>query len=136
MLLLIIASLCSILISDYVISSFSAHCFGDIKKVPPKKVGLVLGTVKTLTNGQENLYYTYRVKAAADLFNAKKIQFVLVSGDNSSSNYDEPTAFKTDLIKLGIPEDKIYLDFAGFRTLDSIVRTKEVFNENDFIIIS
>ncbi len=61
---------------------------------------------------------------------------MLVSGDNSTIHYDEPNMFKEDLIKMGIPSEKIFLDYAGFRTLDSVVRAKEVFQEDDFIIIS
>lgn len=105
-------------------------------EIPKKKIGLLLGTVKYLANGQVNLYYKFRVDATVKLFKKNKIEFVIISGDNGSVKYDEPTAFKEDLIKLGVPEDKIFLDYAGFRTLDSVVRLKEIFGQNDVIIIS
>ncbi|WP_307692787.1 ElyC/SanA/YdcF family protein [Tenacibaculum ovolyticum] len=57
------------------------------------------------------------------------MDFVLISGDNGNKNYDEPTDFKNELIKKGIPENKIFLDYAGFRTLDSVVRSKEIFGQ-------
>jgi SanA protein len=89
-----------------------------------------------LQNGNINLYYKYRLEAAINLYNAKKITFVVISGDNGTKSYDEPTDFKEDLIKAGIPENKIYLDYAGFRTLDSVVRIKEIFGQTAVTIIS
>lgn len=65
-----------------------------------------------------------------------KIEFILVSGDNGNENYDEPTDFKEELIKRGIPANRIFLDYAGFRTLDSVVRAKEIFGLSEITIIS
>ncbi|MCL4129348.1 UNVERIFIED_CONTAM: hypothetical protein GTU68_049556 [Idotea baltica] len=110
--------------------------FSEINEIPKNKVGLLLGTAKTLRNGQINLYYKHRLEAAIKLFKTGKIKFIVVSGDNGSKNYDEPTDFKNDLVKSGIPESKIYLDYAGFRTLDSVVRIKEIFDQNSVTIIS
>ncbi len=110
--------------------------YSSIEKIPSNKVGLVLGTSKYLKNGQVNLYFIYRIQAAVDLFNAGKIDYILISGDNGNKNYDEPTDFKNELIKNGIPADKIYLDYAGFRTLDSVVRAKEIFGLGSVTIIS
>nr|BFF40640.1 hypothetical protein BACY1_24450 [Tenacibaculum mesophilum] len=76
------------------------------------------------------------MNAAVELYKAEKIDFILVSGDNGSEGYDEPTDFKNDLIESGIPESKIYLDYAGFRTLDSMVRVKEIFGQTSVTIIS
>ena len=67
---------------------------------------------------------------------AGKIERILVSGDNSRSTYDEPTCIKEDLVSAGIPDSMIYLDYAGFRTYDSMVRAKEVFGLTSFTIIS
>ncbi|MCL4116174.1 UNVERIFIED_CONTAM: hypothetical protein GTU68_056019 [Idotea baltica] len=100
------------------------------------RVGLLLGTRKTLSNGNINLYYKYRIDATAELFHANKIDYVLVSGDNGNVKYDEPTDMKNDLIARGIPESKIYLDYAGFRTLDSVVRAKEIFGQTELTVIS
>jgi len=104
--------------------------------ITKNKVGIVLGTARKLRNGQPNLYYIHRINATVSLYKAGKIDFVLVSGDNSSKYYNEPTHFKKDLIKNGIPENKIFLDYAGFRTLDSMVRAKEVFGLEQVTIIS
>jgi len=112
-----------------------AH-FDSVQDLPNKKVGLLLGTSKHLSNGNINLYYKYRIDAAVELFNAGKIQFILISGDNRKEHYNEPEMMQADLIAAGIPADKIVLDYAGFRTLDSILRCKEVFGETDIIVIS
>ena len=111
-------------------------CYTEIDSIPQNKVALLLGTSKTLKNGQSNLYFKYRVEAAVALFKAKKIDFILISGDNSRQDYDEPTDMKEALVYMGVPSDKIYLDYAGFRTLDSIIRAKEIFSLTELTIIS
>lgn len=110
--------------------------YNDIEEIPKNKVGLVLGTGKYAASGNINLFYKHRVSATVELYNAGKIDYVLVSGHNSRKDYDEPSDFKNDLIAKGIPEDKIFLDYAGFRTLDSIVRAKEIFGQTSLTIIS
>ncbi len=126
-----------ILISNHlVVSNAKGKVFDDIKKIPKNRVGLLLGTGKYLRDGRINYYYKFRINATVKLYKQGKIDFVLVSGDNSRKSYDEPSTFKEDLVKLGIPEDKIILDYAGFRTLDSVVRAKKVFGQNALTIIS
>lgn len=119
-----------------IIKNAESKLYTSVSDIPKNRVGLLLGTVKYLSNGQINLYYKFRVDAVVQLFKTKKIEFIIVSGDNSTKNYDEPTDFKNDLIKAGIPENKIFLDYAGFRTLDSVVRAKEIFGQNSITIIS
>ena len=108
----------------------------NLQKLPNEKVGLLLGTGKLLSNGKENAYFFYRIDATENLYKAGKIKNILISGDNSKKNYNEPEDMMNELIKRGIPKEHIYLDFAGFRTLDSVVRAKEIFGQNSFIIIS
>jgi len=112
------------------------NLYSELAELPKNKVGLVLGTVKTLKNGRVNRYFKYRVQAAHRLFAGGKIDYILVSGDNGNKAYDEPTDFKNALMDLGVPEKKIILDYAGFRTLDSVVRAKEIFGQNKLTIIS
>ena len=126
-----------IFIANYSIESNAAgKIFVKTDRIPKNKVGLLLGTSKLLINGRINLYYKYRVEATVKLYKAGKIDFVLVSGDNSTVANDEPTDFKNDLIKRGIPENRIILDYAGFRTLDSVIRAKEIFGQDSITIIS
>ncbi len=108
----------------------------DIGNLPNEKVGLLLGTSRILANGKPNPYFVNRIKAAAELYHAGRIQNIIASGDNSRKNYNEPEDMKNALIKLGVPADKIYEDFAGFRTLDSVIRAKEIFGQESFIVIS
>jgi SanA protein len=110
--------------------------YDSVEYIPKNKVGLLLGAVKMTSNGNVNSYYTHRLNGAIELYNAGKIEFILISGDNSTKDYDEPTTFKTDLIANGIPESKIFLDYAGFRTLDSVIRAKEIFGQSSITIIS
>lgn len=127
----------SIFIPNYIIKNNASNkIFNDVNTIKKNKVGLLLGTSKLLASGRINLYYQYRVDAAVALFKAGKIDFILVSGDNSTVNNDEPTDFKNDLMKNGVPEEKIFLDYAGFRTLDSVVRAKEIFGQHEITIIS
>ncbi len=110
--------------------------FSSLENVPKNRVGLVLGTSKKLVSGQANPYYTNRINATIALFKANKIDFVLVSGDNASIYYNEPSTIKKDLIAKGIPEKNIFLDYAGFRTLDSMVRANVVFGLDSVTVIS
>ena len=127
----------AVLLCGYIIGETTKeHLYSNVDQIPKQKVGVVLGTSKILNNGNVNLYYKYRLNAAYELYRANKIEFILVSGDNSTKNYDESSTFKNDLIALGVPENKIYLDYAGFRTLDSMVRAKEIFGLTEFTVIS
>ncbi|WP_179320703.1 SanA/YdcF family protein [Winogradskyella helgolandensis] len=110
--------------------------YDAIDTIPKNNVGLVLGASKLAPSGNINLFYKHRVDAAVALYKAGKIDYILVSGDNGRKDYDEPTDFKNDLIAKGIPAECIFLDYAGFRTLDSIVRAKEIFGQNAITIIS
>lgn len=135
--LLLLSPILILLISNYTIEQTAKNkTFSDINLIKKNKVGLVLGTTKLLKGGFINTYFTYRINATVKLFKAGKIDFILVSGDNGSKGYDEPTDFKNELIKKGIPENKIFLDYAGFRTLDSVVRAKEIFGQTEITIIS
>jgi SanA protein len=98
--------------------------------------GLLLGTSKYGSNGKPNQYFINRIDAAVKLYKAGKIKYIIVSGDNRSVNYNEPLKMKKELIKRGIPAEIIFVDYAGFRTFDSVIRAKEIFGQNTFIIIS
>ncbi|MGC1516184.1 MAG: ElyC/SanA/YdcF family protein [Maribacter sp.] len=119
-----------------IISSTKGKTFSESSKIPKNRVGLVLGTSNRLTDGSPNPYYTNRIEATVTLYTAGKIEFVLVSGDNGSIYYNEPNTIKKDLIDAGIPENVIFLDYAGFRTLDSVVRAKFIFGLEKVTVIS
>ena len=112
------------------------YIYSSVDSIPHNHCALVLGTSKYLWNGKRNLFYTNRIKAAVELYNHNKIDYIIVSGDNRNRNYNEPITMYNDLIAAGIPNKKIILDYAGFRTLDSVVRGKEVFGQDKFTIVS
>lgn len=106
------------------------------KEIPYNHAALVLGTSKKTRSGAQNLFFKYRMEAAAELYKAGKINFIIVSGDNSEMYYNETRDMKKSLIKMGVPEDCIVEDFAGFSTLDSVIRAKEVFGQDSVTVIS
>lgn len=116
--------------------SANNHTYSSLKDIPKNRVGLILGTAKYLRQGGLNPYFQYRIDAAVRLFHSGKIEFILVSGDNSHRSYNEPIAFQKELIKRGVPRERIFLDYAGFSTLDSVIRAKEIFGQARFTIIS
>jgi SanA protein len=136
-LLLLVAGIIFIAWSNYSIKkSTEAYVSYNIADVPETKTALLLGTSKTLNNGQPNAYFFNRIQATADLYKSGKIQYIIVSGDNSQKDYNEPEDMQLALMEYGIPQDKIFLDFAGFRTLDSVVRAKEIFGQTKLVIVS
>ncbi len=112
------------------------HLYADSKSIPYNRVGLLLGTAKTGRNGNNNPYYDNRIQAALSLIQDDKIKYLIISGDNSRNDYNEPEMMKADLVKAGIDSTIIYLDYAGFRTFDSIKRLKEIFGQDSVTIIS
>ena len=120
----------------YVASVAQAHVYQSVEEVPARRVALVLGTAKYAPSGNVNRFYARRLQAAVELYRTGVVTRILVSGDNSRPGYDEPTFMMEDLVALGIPEEHIARDFAGFRTLDSVIRAHEVFGLEGFIAVS
>lgn len=118
------------------ISSNAFHCYDNPDDLPYHRVGLLLGTSPQQAPGVPNDYFTARIKAAAQLFRLHKIDYILASGDNRAMNYNEPREMRRALIKEGVPKDRIVMDFAGIRTLDSVMRAKSVFMLRDVTVIS
>ena len=114
----------------------AGRCFNAVEAVPAAPVAVVLGTSARMADGRANLFFLPRMEAAAALFKAGKVKALIVSGDNGTHGYDEPTDMKLALMKLGVPAEKIVCDYAGFRTLDSVVRAKEVFGQQRVIFVS
>ena len=119
-----------------VIKTAEDKMYDDVSAIPYNRVGVLLGTSPKGRTGNPNVFYIRRIEACVALYQAGKIDRILVSGDNSRTTYDEPTCIKEDLIVAGVPDSVIYLDYAGFRTYDSMVRAKDVFGLSSFTIIS
>jgi SanA protein len=136
MLILMTASLVA---ANYaVVSTTDSQIYTDVKAIPKNRVGLLLGTSKYVDKTRKlvNSYYKNRIDAAVALYMAGKIDYIIVSGDNSTIYYNEPLLMKEDLIARGVPASRIIMDNAGFRTLDSILRCRDVFKQDSMTIIS
>jgi SanA protein len=126
-----------LLMTPWAIISLSVwdRVYLTIDTIPAREVGVLLGTTPGLN--WTNLFFSTRIEAAKELYERGKIRHIIVSGDNSNATYNEPEYMKNALIKAWIPKDVITMDFAGFRTLDSVVRASEVFSlTGGFTIIS
>jgi|SRR5690606_24685668 len=120
----------------WVVRSTRANVFRDVNKVPHHRIALVLGTSHKTSKGHPNPFFEKRIETAAELYKKGKIDHLILSGDNRTIYYNEPMAMLKALLKKGVPASAITLDYAGLRTLDSIVRCKEIFGQDKFIIIT
>lgn len=119
-----------------IVDNAEGKLYSETNTIPFNKVGLLLGTSKFLKSGTENPYYKYRIEATLKLIADSKIKYVIISGDNGTKEYNEPEMMRSDLIKGGIDSAHIILDYAGFRTFDSMVRLKEIFGQSSVTVIS
>lgn len=116
--------------------SSGGRCYSTTDDIPYRRVALLLGTSRLGRKGNPNPYFYNRITACAELYRAGKVGKVLVSGDNSRKGYNEPEDMRQALVEAGIPDSCIVLDFAGFRTYDSMVRAKRVFGLDSLTVIS
>ncbi|NQZ75671.1 MAG: YdcF family protein [Ekhidna sp.] len=108
----------------------------DKHNLPLNDVALVLGTSKNTVEGKPNRFFVERMNAAAALHSEEYVKHILVSGDNRTKYYNEPRDMLQALGDLNIPVSDISLDYAGLRTLDSVVRCKEVFGQDKVTIVT
>ena len=118
------------------ISSYAFRTYDNTDSVPYHRVGLLLGTSPMRAPGVPNGYFTARIDAASRLYHAHKIDYILASGDNRALSYNEPREMRRALVKKGVPPERIVLDYAGIRTLDSVKRASAVFMLRDMTVIS
>ncbi len=132
-----ILCVCAILLANVAVSRFAeGSLYSDTADVPYNEVGLLLGTSRYLRTGKPNPYFDNRIAAARELYDAGKIRVIVASGDNAHHSYNEPLLMKQELLTGGIPEAAIFLDYAGFSTLDSVIRVNRVFGQERFTVIS
>ncbi|MDH6627594.1 vancomycin permeability regulator SanA [Streptomyces sp. LBL] len=101
---------------------------------PRTEVAVVFGA--GLWDGEPSPYLAHRLDAAAALYREGRVEVVLVTGDNSREDYDEPDAMRTYLKRHGVPDGRIVSDYAGFDTWDSCVRAKKIFGVDEAVLIS
>ncbi len=115
---------------------YAQYTSDSISRLHPTYCAILLGTSKWVKGGRRNLYYQYRIIAAVELYKSGLCKKIIVSGDNSTMHYNEPITMRRDLIKMGVNEEDVICDYAGFRTLDSILRFKEIFGQTQGIVVS
>jgi SanA protein len=138
----IIATLCIfgvvslVLLNSWIVRTADSRVYANFDALPENEVGLVLGAARLTGNGSLNPHFEKRIQAAAVLYRAGKVEHLLLSGDNHIKTYDEPTDMKNALLSLGVPESAMTLDYAGFRTFDSVVRARKVFGQQKLTLIT
>lgn len=133
----VIAAIFLVFLSNYRVYRVSEeYIYDDLNELPIINTALLLGTSKTVKNGRVNQYFDNRVTACLELYLSKKIKYILISGDNSRKEYNEPEDMKQALIQRGVPANRIYLDYAGFDTYDSVLRANKIFGQTQFIVVS
>jgi SanA protein len=132
LLLTVLIGVCNI----WIVKSTEDKVYSDVTLLPEHRIGLVLGTSHRLVGGGPNPFFHQRIEMAATLYELGKVDHFILSGDNSSRYYNEPMEMQKALIKKGVPASAITLDFAGLRTLDSVVRSKKIFGQNEITIIT
>lgn len=132
-----VACVAFIVVCDVVVEvRTSDRIFQSVEDIQENHIALLLGTNPRTLMGRENIYYRNRIRSAVELYNAGKVDVILVSGDHGRKDYNEVECMRDSLISKGVPENAIVLDHAGFRTLDSVIRAKEVFCVNKLTVIS
>ncbi|GAA3854534.1 ElyC/SanA/YdcF family protein [Streptomyces lacrimifluminis] len=106
----------------------------DVSDAPRTDVAVVFGA--GLWGEEPSPYLAHRLDAAAELYRAGRVRVVLVTGDNSREDYDEPDAMRAYLTRHGVPDGRIVSDYAGFDTWDSCVRAKRIFGVDRAVLIS
>lgn len=120
----------------WIVSATSDQIYYRVDQIPPRRIALLLGTSKHVVGGGSNKYFEERIQAAVDLYRRGTIKHIIVSGDNETIYYNEPKDMYKALVAQGVDRADITLDFAGFRTLDSVVRAKMVFGQDELVIIT
>ena len=130
--------LCTVLIvhADREVEACSGYVWTDVEKLPEREYGLLLGTARIVQGKYLNQYFLLRIEGAVKLYRLGKIRKIVVSGDNSRKEYNETEDMKQALMEHGVPEKAIVMDYAGFRTLDSLLRARNLFGLRRYTVIS
>jgi SanA protein len=113
----------------------SGRVHDDPAQVPPAQVALVPGAGVS-ADGRPSALLADRLRAAAALYRHGRVDRVLVSGDHGRPEYDEVNPMRHELVHLGVPDDDIFTDHAGFDTWDSMVRARKVFEVKSAIVVT
>lgn len=112
-----------------------AQQYSKIENVPQKQTAILLGALVYQNGGLSDITKD-RALTAVDLYNNKKVEKILVSGDHGRKKYDEVNTIKDFLLEQGIPAEDIFMDHAGFDTYDSIYRARNIFEVESATIVT
>jgi SanA protein len=132
---LLAALVIGILIPPIIVYSNKYHIYKEVDDVLPTDVAIVFGAGVRPDKSPSPMLRD-RLITAVELYNAGKIETILVSGDNSEEHYNEPKAMQVFLMDNGVPESAIVMDFAGRRTYDTCYRAKEIFEVDNALLIT
>lgn len=104
--------------------------------LPERSAALLLGTSRYTRSGTPNEFFENRITAAVDALDSGRVQMIVASGDSADPGYNEPLSMYNALRERGVASERIILDHAGFRTLDSVYRMHTYFRHERFVIIS
>lgn len=127
---------CLIVAANLRVMRYQRWTTDELEALPVEKACLVLGASKHLPDGRMNLFFKHRIEAAAEVYHAGKCAVLVVSGDNRYEGYNEPEDMKQSLVARGVPAVRIHCDYAGGRTLDSVIRFKRIFGQTSGIVVS
>jgi SanA protein len=123
--------------ADLHVKNRAAGCvFSNVEDVPAREYGLLPGTSRLVHGKYLNAYFFNRIHAAVELYRAGKIRKIIVSGDNGRTDYNETGDMARELVAQGVAPEDVLSDFAGFRTLDSVVRARNLFGATELTVIS
>ncbi|MDH6133197.1 vancomycin permeability regulator SanA [Kitasatospora sp. MAA4] len=105
-----------------------------VADVPAEPVAVVFGAGEV--NGVPSDYLAHRLDTALELYRAYKVQAILVTGDNSRPDYDEPGVMDDYLVAHGVPAARVVRDDAGFDTWDSCTRARRIFGVQHAVLVS
>ena len=114
----------------------AGRVYSDVDAVPAREYGLLPGTSRLVHGKYLNTYFCNRIRAAVELYRAGKIRKIIVSGDNGRTDYNETSDMARELIAEGVAPEDVLSDYAGFRTLDSVVRARNLFGSSEITVIS
>lgn len=107
----------------------------SVQDIPRRHVAIVFGA--GLYDGDKpTSYLRTRVETAVRLYKAKRVDKLLMTGDNSVASYNEPAAMLKLAEKLGVPKRDVVLDYAGRNTYDSCYRAKYIFKVNSATVVT
>lgn len=113
-----------------------AHAYiYTLDTVPDAPAAIVFGAW-VYPNGNPSAMLADRVQMGANLYHAGKVKALLLTGDNSTENYNEPEAMRRYALRLGVPDSALVLDYAGFRTYDSCYRARDIFKVDQAILVT